>query len=225
VIERKNKDHILLVEDDLKTSDQLTKLLKEGLGEDVEIVIATTVNQATEEIQRAIENGIEFVVAILDIKLPGDEEDNAEVDFSVRELLMSDMGHTHVIHITGHSDDPNIRKKAEEDMKAPRWGRPTILSKGEAEWATSLVRLVIATVYGNPIDAELDDLFGGGSPARPARFRSPGSAAGRSLTHRLAALRRNIRDHWSYLDEPLKKRIQRFFKVDVSGETTRISLR
>jgi len=48
--------------------------------------------------------------------------------------------------------------------------------------------------------------------------------SGRSLTHSLAALSRDIIAHWDDLDERLKKRIQSIFNVDTENDSIRISL-
>lgn len=227
---------ILIVEDIRDTLKQLQLFISEALrGPDAEpsVVIhaAEAVEDAKQLILEAKERGQPYHAVVLDFKLPKQVGHNPELpdtDESLCLLIRQQTRDTLVAHITAYRDDEvvsrHVRLVHEEQIDP--WA--LIFSKADSEYALNLVERLRAFLYGMRIEEQITHVFGGSSElafAARGRVERTRSRAERSLTHDIAALRRDIVTHWHYLDKPIQNLIRKYFRVDDQSRPVRVSLR
>jgi CheY-like chemotaxis protein len=227
---------ILIVEDIRNTLKQLKIFISEALKEpdgapSVVIHTAEAVEDAKQLILEAKERGQPYHAVVLDFKLPkrqGHNPELPETDESLCLLIRQQTPDTLVAHITAYRDDEvvssHVRLVHEEQIDP--WA--LIFSKADSEYALNLVERLRAFLYGMRIEEQMAHVFGvpqGLAFAARGRIERARSRAERSLTHDIAALRRDIVAHWHYLDERLQNHIRKFFRVDDESRPVRVSLR
>jgi len=216
----------LVVEDQTEMLKQLDKLLSESLGGAV-IHTARTVVEALETLDRADRSQVDYDVAIVDFKLPEKEGDNPEVQYAVCDRIHQTMLDTMVVHITGFKSDGDVIAHVfRGDSRSTLSPQVLFISKDDVEWAAKLLRKVKEFVYGTPIRRRIDDIFGSRGQSRgvPVERHAHRRYGRTGLSHDLAALTRQIAEHWEDLDKPLRRRIQRVFRIDTSEEPIRVGL-
>lgn len=215
---------VLIVEDDVPTSKQLKSIITEQI-EDVQAHTAMDVPEARALIETAKTNNQPYHAVVLDLMLPRERGIQAELDESLCNRIRQVMPHTLVAHITIHDKNGEVKKHLEvaHDKEIDRSFR---LSKAETDYATQLVERLRPFLYGLRIEQQIDDLFnGGGGTGYPVMsLRTRDSVGDRSKTHELAALTRDISNHWESLDEGLRTRIKDIFNITVEGDEITVSL-
>lgn len=231
---------ILIVEDIKRTLDQLTKYIsaafKEPNGESsVALHTAEGVEDARRVIQAAADNNQPYHAVILDFKLPeqaGGNPELARIDQSLCLLIRQTMRSTLVAHITAYIEDEVVREhlRLVHDEKVT----PALtFLKADPEYAIKLVDELRSFLYGTRIEEQIALIFGEPRPlafAARVRGRQPErgrqrTRAERSLTHDIAALRRDIAAHWHHLDQKRREWVRQFFRVDDETKPVRVSLR
>ncbi len=228
---------ILIVEDMKNTLKQLTILIAAALqepdgGQGVVIHKAEAVEDARRLILSAAEGNRPYHAVILDFMLPKQVGFNPEIsspDESLCLLIRHKLRHTLVAHITAYSDDEAVSEHLRVVHQEKVNPRALFFSKAVGEYAPHLVTELSAFLYGTRIEEQIALVFGAPRElAFAAKRRAPERERGRSersLTHDIAALRRDIVAHWHHLDERLHDLIREYFRVDDASRPVRISLR
>ena len=214
---------VLIVEDDENTASQLKNIITEQI-EDVHAEIAMDVPAARHFIESAKDDTQRYHIIVLDMMLPPKSGIQAELDLSLCNNIRNVMPLTRVAHITAYDKDDGVKTHL-ETIHDTDIDRSFSLSK-ETGFATRLVNRVGPFLYGLRIEQQLNDLFNGGAmtsyPVRSGRHRE--AFGDRSKTHELAALTRDISNHWETLEEKVKTRIRNHFDVTVDGDDVTVSL-
>jgi len=229
----------LLIVEDVKNTLEMLKVyisdaLKEPNGESsVVIHTAEGVEEARGLIAAAADNSQPYHAVILDFKLPeqaGFNPELAEIDETLCLLIRQTMRSTLVAHITAYSNDQVVRdhlRLVHQEKVTPAL---TFL-KADPEYAIKLVDELRSFLYGSRIEEQIALVFGEPRAlafAARGRGRQPERARARSersLTHDIAALRRDIAAHWYHLDEKRREWIRQYFRVDDNSQPVRVSLR
>ncbi|MCI0660091.1 MAG: hypothetical protein L0220_03355 [Acidobacteria bacterium] len=204
---------LLIVEDDENTLNQLQKLFDEEFPDAI-VDTAATIKKGMLLIEEAFENRCYYDAAILDLKLPLDVGEAAEVDELVCHKIRNLMPDALIVHYTGYPEDKQILQHVKNAHTGPHDPRTSIISKLKSGWSIELLRKAKMYLYGCRIEKQIDLLFG-------SRSREP---SGGSLTHNIAMLQRDIIVHWNDLDQMLQERIKSIFHVDADSLPIRISL-
>lgn len=229
---------ILIVEDVKRTLEQLTKYIAAALKESNDepsavIHTAEGVEDARQLIRAAADNNQPYHAVILDFKLPeqaGGNPELARIDETLCLLIRQTMRSTLVAHITAYSNDEVVRdhlRLVHQEKVTPAL---TFL-KADPEYAIKLVDELRSFLYGMRIEEQIAVVFGEPRAlafAARGRSRQPERARARSersLTHDIAALRRDIAAHWHHLDEKRREWIRQYFRVDDNSQPVRVSLR
>lgn len=214
---------ILIVEDEEKTATQLKNIITEQI-EDVHAQIAADVPAAQQLIDEAKDSNHPYHVIVLDMMLPPKTGIQAELNLSLCNTIRNVMPLTRVAHITAYDKDDAVKTHL-ETVHDTDVDRSFSLSK-ETGFATRLVDRVGPFLYGLRIEQQLNELFNGGAitgyPVKSGRPRE--SIGDRSKTHELAALTRDISNHWETLDEAVKTKIRHFFNITVNKDDVTVSL-
>ena len=230
---------ILIVEDIRDTLKQLNLFISEALKEpdgeqNFVIHTAEAVDDARRLILEAKGRGQPYHAVVLDFKLPKQMGHNPELpdtDESLCLLIRQQSRDTLVAHITAYRADEvvsrHVRLVHEEQLDP--WA--LVFSKADSDYALKLVERLRAFLYGRRIEKQITYVFGEPQEARELAFAARGRdepvrAQGvRSLTHDIAALRRDIVTHWHYLDERIQELVRQYFRVDAESHPVRVSLR
>jgi hypothetical protein len=223
---------ILIVEDIQGTLKEWVSTITEAFTEpngDVSVSIHTAASVS--EAKQAIEAHYKkrpYHAVILDANLPPEPGHPPRIDESLCELVRTVMKSTLVVHITMFEDDPIVKEHLRLFHKEQVDPRSFALSKS-AQASIQLVKRLRGFLYSMRVEEQMNSIFGqqkelsfaarGRSRAVPQR-----SHIERDSTLDIAALRRDIVAHWSDLDDLLKERIQRVFRVDHESVPVRISL-
>jgi len=207
---------ILVVEDVAPTRIQLANLITEALDNAVRVETAETVQDAIDKVDRMADEGRSYSVAVVDVMVPdkpGAAPDPAE---RIVQCLVTRMPATLLIIVTAYTEDLPSSWQATY-TSAPGSPDSYFVPKKDVRWGDRVVALIKAHVYGEPIRAALDALFGPPSlsGALPTKLAAGGRFAGRS--YRLEDLTLQIRQHFPDLDPDLQKRIRSHFEVDDSN--------
>lgn len=227
---------ILIVEDIKDTLKQLRLYISEALREpdgapSVVIQTAESVEDAKHLILEAKEREQPYHAVVLDFKLPkqmGHYPELPNIDESLCLLIRQTMSATLVAHITAYIDDEVVRSHLRLVHQEQVDPRALVFSKAEGDYALKLIERLRAFLYGMRIEEQMAQVF---DEPRELAFAARGrierarSRGGRSLTHDIAALRRDIVAHWHYLDKQLQNDIRKFFRVDDQSRPVRVSLR
>ena len=156
---------ILIVEDDLGTLKQLEKLFSEELP-GANIHTARTVVEALDALDRAEQSHIEYDLAVVDFRLPYDENESPQVNDAICDRIHDRMLGTMVVHITGYQDDPKVITHVfGGENRSTLSPQVLLISKDDVEWATNLLCKVKQFVCGNSIKQSMNGIFGTrGSP-------------------------------------------------------------
>jgi DNA-binding LytR/AlgR family response regulator len=218
--------HILIVEDIEPILEELRLCFAREFP-DSTIDCARTVNEGLRLIDSAREKGWPYHAAVLDFMLPKDVGEEEEVAESLC-CEIRDMQHdTLVIHITSYIHRAGIAKHPRRLHQERSDPRALMIDKSEISWVAELLKNLKSYLYGNHIEARMDQLFRPSKDAHsisgffPARRSSPDKG---SLTIELAILCCEIASHWKDLDHKLQNRIKATFDVDTAKDPVRISL-
>jgi CheY-like chemotaxis protein len=228
---------ILIVEDVKNTLRQLKIYISEALKEpdgapSVVIHTAESVEDAKRLVLEAKEREQPYHAVVLDFKLPEQMGHKPELpdreDKSLCLLIRQKMSATLVAHITAYIADEVVRNHLRLVHQEQVNPRALVFSKAEGDYSIKLVERLRAFLYGMRIEEQMAHVFGEPQElafAARGRVERARSRGGRSLTHDIAALRRDIVAHWHYLDEQLQNQIRQFFRVDDKSRPIRVSLR
>lgn len=224
---------ILIVEDIQGTlqewADTITDAFSEPNGDvSVSIHTAASVSEAKQAIEEAYNRKRPYHAVILDANLPPEPGRQPKIDESLCEIVRDLMKSTLVVHITMFDDDSIVKDHLRRFHQEQVDPRSFALSKSASD-AIQLVKKLRSFLYSMRVEEQMNSIFGQQTELSfAARGRSraapPRSRIERDSTLDIAALRRDIVAHWSDLDERLKERIQRVFRVDHESQPVRISL-
>jgi hypothetical protein len=190
--------------------------LKRAIGENnIQYDLTAFEDEAMGYVDRAIEQEWPYDAALIDFQLPDPVTGGFRMALSVCKHIMNTMPKALVIHMTGYLDDPEIRDNVRE-MNLERVG-PKELDFAKGSSSYDIVKALKAHLFGSPIRRQLDELFGGWEDQpymrRPFAGRA-GSPGARGVTHRIAALTRDITTYWDDLPDDLQARIRTIFYID-----------
>jgi CheY-like chemotaxis protein len=219
----------LIVEDLPTTLKPLVGFIEESFEEQLLIETAADSSTAIRVIEHAVANDIQFDAVILDFRIPLASGERPQIDETVCRTIRELMRGTLIVHITGHPDDKRVLDHVRlVDLNPLSPNRAVVVSKLQrVKWASDVVRHLKQYLYGTPIHLQLDQLFPTstglkdlGRRGRQGRGRSHGRG-----THALAAVIRDIVNHWSDLDDDLKERIRATLTVEEDSDgRVRVSL-
>lgn len=211
---------ILLVEDNEDTLKELADYLSEALHRP-QIDGAMDVKQAMERI-----GGTNLYDAvILDFKLPATLGENPEIDESVCKEIEAQMHSAFIAHISSFADDGKVQEHLRK-IHAERVGNRVIfIPKSDETWPERLLEELKAFLFGTRIEARISNLFRDDSPPGLDGSRHHQFTPARNVTHDLAALVRDIAEHWDDLDNGLRSRARKFFRVEYKDGRVVVSLK
>jgi len=213
--------HILIVEDVLNTLQELCELLHEVFP-DLTIESADNVAIGLALIRQAADREQFFDIAILDFRLPPARGENDEIDESLCREIKQQMPDTLVIHITSFHKEQRVIDHIARFHSRKNTPRAELIPK-KASWTEKLLAEVKAHLYGQLIEDQLATIF---APSGiDGITRGAGMQAQGSLTHKLAALSRDIANYWRDLSENTRAKIQKYYIVNEMPEDTRVRLR
>lgn len=213
---------ILIVEDDRGTSEQLYSRLSQKIPE-AHVEAATTVRRALELIEEAKREKDYYHAFVLDIKLPRDKGEFPTFDEMLCKTIKAAMPRAIVAHISAFLEDKEVQDHMEH-VHYEQIDRSFRLSKLDVDWFPLLESKLRSFLYGISIEEQLDALFGVlESPDFEFRSRNDRASLGRSVTHDLAQVSRDISAHWVYLDPALQERIGKIFDVVQEGDDVTVS--
>jgi CheY-like chemotaxis protein len=212
--------HLLLVEDQLRTRDELYELLREDFP-DAWIETASTVTDGSQKISSAAASRQPFDIAVLDFKLPIRQGENPEINESLCAEIKSQMPQTLVIHITSFNEDLAVNEHIARYHSSKSPLRMELINKTDARimnWTERLIREIKSFL----ISRQIGELF---DPSiEPAVARGE-AIAGRRWKHKLEALRRDIAAYWKDLDGETKEQVNRHFLTQEYQQQIRVTLR
>jgi CheY-like chemotaxis protein len=223
---------ILIVED--STLDELLLPVSEAFTEPdgepgVTVHTAKALAEAEELIHAAERTGLPYHAVILDFKLPERVGlTPTKIDESLCLLIRRMRWPTLVAHITAWGEDEDVRRHLQLVHHERLDPMDLLFLKTDGRYASKLVRSLKEFLYGMRIEEQMLSVFG---DTRELAFAARGRALRerarfeRSMTHDIAALRRDIAAHWHDLDERLQAKISKFFRVDAESRPVRVSLR
>jgi len=212
---------ILIVEDEPGTSEKLQSRLSAKIPE-AQVDTAPTVRRAQELIGEAKKEREFYHAFVLDIRLPRDVGEPPLFDETLCKTIRAAMPKAIVAHISFFLDD-NVVQDHMEHVHYEQIDRSFRLSKRDVEWFPKLEGKLRSFLYSISVEEQLNGLFGASeSPEFEPRGRHE-SNSGRSVTHDLAELSRDISAHWRYLDPDLQERIKKFFDVTTDGDEVIVS--
>lgn len=228
--------NILIVDDDKDTADVIKMLIDVEIP-DAKVETALTVEAARRAILEASRSRLTFDAFILDMKLPEVSGGHPEVDETLCRDVRKFMPKALVAHITAylHQDgDDNLTEHEDvtkhlDRFHGKRFGNRAIwFWKLDQTYTEDLVNELKSFLYGQLIQEEIRRVFNLDEEAAPPtqsrkRFAHP-RRGGRSLTHELGALTREISARWDALDEDVREHVKDIFMVREDGEEVIVSL-
>lgn len=214
---------VLIVEDIEETRENLAELLRDKYDEWV-VDGAGSVNEAEAMVRKSISEEQPYDVLIVDYMLPKQRGYVPEpaLDFTAKALEC--LPHVLLIQITAFMSDEALQAKLIHPMLAHPDPRMMFVEKNK-DWTDEVTRIALQRILGDPIEDQMDDLFGSELPAysghRSRRGRAPETI---SLTHSLASLRGLITHSWDHLSPDLQQRIRSKFKVDDKLRPVKITM-
>lgn len=208
---------ILVVEDVAPTRTQLANLITEALDNAAAVQTAETVQQAIDMVSGLVAARGCYSAAVIDVMVP-DQPGSAPIPAEkVVQTLALQMPSTLMIFISAYPTEDLASNWQATYTSAPGSPDSYFVPKKDVRWGDRVVAHIKAHVYGEPIRAALDALFGPPSlsGALPTKLAAGGRFAGRS--YRLEDLTLQIRQHFPDLDPELQKRIRSHFEVDDSN--------
>jgi CheY-like chemotaxis protein len=185
---------------------------------------AGSVDDATALIDEAVERGSPYDVVILDLHLPKKQGFMPAPSLHLTEYAFRQLPEALIIQVTAYEDDRDLKEKLLTPKLQDPDRRLLFLPKREG-YPLQIASLAIQRVLGDPIEDQLDDMFGSDQTLHSGRrSRSSSHETGLSLTHRMADLRGRISTSWKYLSPELQGRIRRNFKVDDTVTPVRITM-
>jgi len=222
--------HFLIVEDIATTREQLQKYLREIFPE-AQVDLACTVSQAEEAILHARRP---YDCIILDFKLPKDKGLNPEEDLSICDLVRSRMPGSFIAHVSAYFDNDRLKEHIRIHHSRPL--PPHVELAKDAGWTArlgatlknhaierGLHRLGVATAARGCASGDSEGDFECCGDGAAASLAGPEDAC--DLTTDVNLLCYDIEAYWPDLDEPLKERIRRWFRVEEDEDgTVRVGL-
>jgi len=221
----------LIVEDDRNAREQVTKYLEDTFPGAL-VLAAETVAEGEELIVKA--EG-PFDCVILDFKLPKQKGFLPDGDLSLCQRVREVMPTAIVAHVSAYLDDDAylhddqvLQEHYRTYHNKPAEPKAYLLPKN-AKWVETLGKDLRQYLYGRSIGKQLDDLFGPqGQDASAWDGRVEWQSVGRPVrdtTYLLARVSHDIIARWEDLDEALKRRIHRLFRVvEEPGKPVRVGL-
>lgn len=207
---------ILVAEDALVTRVQLTKLIQEAIGEDVEVTSAETVASAIESVENLRSPGNVLAAAVIDVMMPINPGEAPQLAEPLVKYLSDTSPHTLVLFASAYDTAEEAGRMRAQYTSEPGDSRSYFISKQPDGWGDEVVRKLKRHIYGGPIRAELKALFGDSPKCPPS---APASRIGGRLSgigSRLEVLTYQIRQHYLDLDDDLRSEILRHFEIDAS---------
>jgi CheY-like chemotaxis protein len=204
---------VLIVEDIEATRQNLSSLLSE-MYDQWAVDGVESVAEADTKVEDALSKGEPYDLLIVDYHLPASRGSNPEpaLDFTMR--VFERLPNALVIQITAYMGEGDLQAKLIHPMLANPDPRLAFVPKNDG-WSKEVCKIALQRVLGDPIEDQLDNLFGAElsvhSGYRSRRGRSPETI---SLTHSLASLRGLITASWDHLSPDLQNRIRSKFRVD-----------
>lgn len=217
--------NILIVEDISSTSEQIRKLIAEEIPE-ARTDCAGTVPEGLAFLRK---NAIRpYDAIILDFRLPMAPGEHDEVDESVcyeARMLMPD---ALVIHITAFGDDPLIIRHLDEVHETQFGNKAIRLWKLDTDIAEQLMKQLKPELYGQRVLDHLHKLFNLRARTRSAKDKrnrfARGIRTGRSRTHELGSITREIASYWHGLNSEVKDQVTQIFSVKEKGDDVTVSI-
>ena len=207
--------YFLIVEDTKESIRSITRVLSTGFPQS-NIDVARTVKDGLELIKKADKEGMKYHSAILDLKLPYDDDAEVKVDTSLCCIIKNTHPSTLVIHLTAFPDDTALRDHLIQFHLEPQDPRAAVFSKWDPAWPDKILSKLRAYLYGEYIKQQMNTIS-------TDRSGSMISSKG-CMTHDINALFRSIVEHWDYLNDQLQNEIIGLFEVDLAVRPIRISL-
>jgi CheY-like chemotaxis protein len=214
---------ILVVEDIPETQEGMVMALTDrDLGWTVEA--ASAISEAKVFIARATEEDSPYAVVILDYYLPEEVGQMPGPSLQLTEYALAKLPDALVIQMTAFEDDEELKEKLLRPSLEHPDRRIVFVPKGP-HFVARIAQVAVQRVLGDPIEDQLDDMFGPEQSLHSGRrARTASVDAGVSLTHRLADLRGRIASSWPHLAPELQNRIRRKFKIDEQATPVRITM-
>jgi CheY-like chemotaxis protein len=221
--------NILIVEDDTDTSVELRELIREEIPE-AEVMIAPTVDQGRNLIMQARRFQNPFQAIILDMKLPKtDPGGPPEFDNSLCRDIKKFMPDALVAHITAFYKNEEVSSHLETFHGKHFGNRAIWLGKLEKKsFSRQLLDELKPFLYGLRIQEEIRRVFNldekiGTVTQNRKRFVNP-RRGGKSMTHEVGGLTREISERWKSLDEDVREQVRDIFTVREDGGEVIVSL-
>jgi CheY-like chemotaxis protein len=219
--------NILIVDDEPETSYQVKALINEEIPE-AQVETAATVEEGRQALMGAHRADRPFDAVILDFKLPETAGENPEVDVSLCREIELLMRNALVIHITAFKEDPFIIQHLEEVHETKFGNKAIRLWKLDTKIAEQLLDKLKPELYGQHVLQQIKNLFNLEAPAKSSTKKrqryARGFRTGRSRTHELGTVTRQIAACWDNLDEEVQGKVQEIFSVKRSGKDVTVSL-
>ncbi|MFO0908999.1 MAG: response regulator [Isosphaeraceae bacterium] len=233
---------VLIVEDIKLVANEIERLIIEEFPE-VETQVAFTAQQA-EQFIRDSRGKFDFDYVILDTRLPPSDSVRTPQVYAYElpevRWLISEGSHTVVIFNSAYDDDPRVQQIRKDCTQLPTGDSTTPAARlyyvqkggdGSYEWIERLLDYLRRSIHSERISRNLERMFVGRSASSGyARSAVRGGYSGREqlggasdATQSLAALARDIAQHWRVLDGTTKQSVQRHFRVEMDGDIVRVS--
>jgi CheY-like chemotaxis protein len=213
----------LIVEDFEPTLKSLSRLLTSECDQ-LSVGSAKTIAEADAKIETAISEGLPYDLVIVDYMLPKEAGLMPEPALALTSRIMDKLPEALIIQITAYRDDESLQKSLIHPMLTNPDPRLLFVEKTD-DWSADVVRLALQRVLGDPIEEQLDNLFGPDPSSNSIRRSRSGRASGsRSMTQGLASLRALVGTAWEHISPELQKRIRSKVKVDDRMQPVRITM-
>ncbi len=210
----------LVVDDDSEMSSPLKARLEDEFPE-AQIDVAAHYQEAL-RLARAIgDAGENYDVAFLDVFLPLDDNEYSEPGLhleSRKELYRALTRDTVVFNHSAHKGNVKVKQFMEE-LHGPNSAVGLVIPAADREFAArEMMSQAHRAVYGRRIDVELGQIL---AARQHLAFAARGGNGGQDVV----CLMRDIRDHWSDLDDEIRRRARMVFDIqEREGEQVIVNL-
>ena len=200
------RDFCILIAEDIKSTLELLCYELENNFAEVSICPVQTVVGTLEHLDRSVNFGPKFDVAIIDFKLPYQNiGDTAETSTEISSRFQLESPETVLVHITAFKDDPQVKRFIERNAKYVEAGRLFISKDGD--WVKQLRDELARCLHTRRIRGKLMDLFGTNTDTYE-RERSLRSAhnwrSDRARSLAIADLCEDAQEHWEQVPDSLR---------------------
>ena len=214
---------IFLAEDNDQFAQQLILLLRRAMPL-VRIERAHSVSEGGRLIEKALQSGEPYDLAILDFKLPANLGEYPEVDESLCRRLTYGMPSAVIGHITSFREDKLVVEHVERAHPSNR-ARGFVLEKLDADFGINLVNESRGALFSLTVEAGIRGIFfpEGADSIPEIRIRDVRGSGGASTQHMDLIL--DIVEGWPYLSEAAKSMVKRYFELDENAPPLKVRLR